>query len=83
MNEDEQSKVIRMVWEDRATFDEIQKCTGLVESEVIKLIGKSLKPWGFKMWRERVSGRITKQGRRFEQSRKELRKIPQQQLQGE
>ena len=83
MNEDEQSKVIRMAWEDRTTFDEIQKRTGLVESDVIKLMRKNLKSSSFKMWRKRVSGRITKHGKRFEQSRKELRKIPQQQLQGE
>ena len=74
------SRVIRMAWEDRTTFDEIQKSTRLAEAEVIKLMRKSLKPSSFRMWRKRVSGRITKHGKKFSQSRKELKKIPQQKM---
>ena len=80
MDDEAKSKVIRMAWEDRTTFDEIQKSTGLAEAEVIKLMRKSLKPSSFRMWRKRVSGRITKHGKKFTQSRKELKKIPQQKL---
>lgn len=78
INEEAESRVIRMAWEDRTTFDEIKKSTGLAESAVIKLMRKSLKPSSFRMWRKRVSGRITKHGKKFSQSRKELKKTPQQ-----
>ena len=54
------STVIRLAWEDRTTFEEIEKRTGLVESEVIKVMRRELKPSSFRMWRKRVSGRITK-----------------------
>ena len=80
MDDEAKSKVIRMAWEDRTTFDEIQKSTGLAEAEVIKLMRKSLKPSSFRMWRKRVSGRITKHGKKFSQSRKEMKKIPQQNM---
>ena len=80
MNSEAESRVIRMAWEDRTTFDEIQKNTGLAESEVIKLMRKNLKPSSFRMWRKRVTGRITKHGKKFAQSRNELKKIPQQKI---
>ncbi|MGJ8678279.1 MAG: TIGR03643 family protein [Akkermansiaceae bacterium] len=83
MNEEAQSRVIRMAWEDRTTFDDIKKKTGLSEADVIKLMRKCLKPSSFRLWRKRVSGRITKHGKKFEQSRKELRNVPQQKLLGE
>lgn len=35
MNDDERDKIIRMAWEDRTTFDEIEKKTGLKEADVI------------------------------------------------
>jgi uncharacterized protein (TIGR03643 family) len=65
MTEDERDKIIRMAWEDRTTFDEIEKKTGLREAEVIKLMRKELKPSSFRMWRKRVSGRITKHRKPF------------------
>jgi uncharacterized protein (TIGR03643 family) len=80
MDDEAKSKVIRMGWEDRTTFDEIQNSTGLAEAEVIKLMRKSLKPSSFRMWRKRVSGRITKHGKKISQSRKEMKKIPQQKM---
>ena len=54
------STVIRLAWEDRTTFEEIEKRTGLVESEVIKVMRRELKRSSFRMWRKRVSGRVTK-----------------------
>ena len=80
IDDETKSKVIRMAWEDRTTFDEIHKTTGLAESEVIKLMRKSLKLSSFRMWRKRVSGRITKHGKKFSQSREELKEISQQKL---
>jgi len=61
------SLIIRLAWEDRTTFEEIAKRTGLVESEVIGIMRRELKPSGFRLWRKRVSGRITKHRRLLEQ----------------
>jgi len=72
------NKVIRMAWEDRTTFDEIEKSMGLSESDVIKVMRKNLKPSSFKMWRKRVSGRITKHSKKFQQSRQDLKNTDQQ-----
>ena len=53
-------RTIRMAWEDRTTFEEIEKRTGLVEAEVIKVMRRNLKSSSFRMWRKRVNGRVTK-----------------------
>lgn len=58
--------IIRLAWEDRTTFEEIQKKTGLSEAEVIKVMRRELKPASFRLWRKRVNGRITKHRKRFE-----------------
>jgi uncharacterized protein (TIGR03643 family) len=54
------SHIIRLAWEDRTSFEDIQKRTGLVEKEVIEIMRAELKPASFRLWRKRVSGRITK-----------------------
>lgn len=74
MNDQERDRIIRMAWEDRTTFDEIEKRTGLPEAEVIKVMRGSLKPGSFRLWRKRVSGRVTKHGKLFKESRAELKK---------
>lgn len=53
-------RIIRLAWEDRASFEWIEKQVGLVESEVIQVMRRELKPRSFKLWRARVSGRVTK-----------------------
>jgi uncharacterized protein (TIGR03643 family) len=65
MNDSERDRIIRMAWEDRTTFEEIEKKTGLNEAQVIKLMRKEMKPSSFRMWRKRVSGRVTKHRKRF------------------
>jgi uncharacterized protein (TIGR03643 family) len=65
MDDELKNRVIRMAWEDRTTFDEIHKKTGLVEAAVIKVMRTSLKPSSFRMWRKRVNGRITKHAGNF------------------
>ncbi len=65
MTDSERDKIIRMAWEDRTTFDEIKKKTGLNEAQVIKLMPKEMKPCSFRMWRKRVVGRVTKHRQRF------------------
>ena len=54
------STIIRMAWEDRTTFDEIFEKTGLREAEVIRIMRHELKPSSFRLWRKRVTGRVTK-----------------------
>ena len=63
------SAIIRMAWEDRTTFDEIKSKTGFSEKDVIKLMRTSLKPAGFRRWRKRVTGRVTKHRRPFNNDR--------------
>lgn len=54
------SELIEMAWQDRITFDDIQRLTGYSESEVIRLMRAQLKPSSFRLWRKRVTGRVTK-----------------------
>ena len=53
-------RVIQMAWEDRTSFDAIQRQFGLDESAVIRLMRSAMKRSSFKMWRARVTGRKTK-----------------------
>ncbi|MBC7933732.1 MAG: TIGR03643 family protein [Rhizobacter sp.] len=56
----ETDRIIEMAWEDRTTFESIEKQFGLTEKDVIKLMRKNLKQSSFKMWRMRTNGRATK-----------------------
>ena len=49
-----------MAWEDRTSFNAIEKQFGILEKDVIKLMRKVIKEKSFKMWRKRVNGRSTK-----------------------
>jgi uncharacterized protein (TIGR03643 family) len=60
MTEQTRQQLIRMAWEDRTTFDAIKEKTGFSEADVIVVMRRELKPSSFRMWRKRVSGRITK-----------------------
>jgi len=66
--------VIWAAWADRITFEDIKKKTGKSESEVIKIMRKSLKPSSFKLWRKRAKNQSIKHRRIFEISRKEIRR---------
>jgi uncharacterized protein (TIGR03643 family) len=65
MTEQQRNQIVRMAWEDRTTFDEIFEKTGFAEKDVIKLMRASLKASSFRMWRKRVTGRITKHRKIF------------------
>jgi uncharacterized protein (TIGR03643 family) len=54
------SAVIQMAWEDRTTFETIRERIGVSESDVIKIMRAELKPDSFKLWRQRMKGRVTK-----------------------
>ncbi len=49
-----------MAWEDRTPFEAVQTQFGLNESAVIKLMRAQLQRSSFKLWRQRVQGRVTK-----------------------
>jgi uncharacterized protein (TIGR03643 family) len=57
--------LIRMAWHDRTSFDHIRETTGLSEAQVIDHMRRCLKPASFRLWRKRVTGRITKHRKRF------------------
>ena len=64
--------VIWAAWADRITFEEIEKKTGKTESEVIKIMRRSLKPSSFRLWRKRVNKKSIKHRKKFESSRKQI-----------
>ena len=66
--------VIWAAWADRITFEDIKKISGKTESEVIKIMRKNLKPSSFKLWRKRAKRQSIKHRKKFEISRKEIRR---------
>ena len=66
--------VIWAAWADRITFEDIKLKTGLSEGNVIKIMRKSLRPSSFKLWRKRAKGQSIKHRKKFEESRKEIRR---------
>ena len=66
--------LIWAAWADRITFEDIKKKTGKTESDVIKILRKSLKPSSFKLWRKRTKNKSIKHGKKFEILRKEIRR---------
>lgn len=59
-SESDISRIIEMAWEDRTSFEAIEAQFGLNESAVIDLMRRHMKPSSFRMWRKRVTGRVTK-----------------------
>ena len=57
--------IIGMAWDDRVSFEEIKKKTGLNEKEVIEIMRKNLKRKSYLLWRKRVRGRSTKHRKLF------------------
>ena len=66
--------VIWAAWADRITFEEIFEKTGKRESEVIKIMRRSLKPSSFRLWRKRVHTKSIKNRKLFSKSRERLNK---------
>ena len=55
----ELDRVIEMAWEDRTPFEAIKFQFNLVESDVINILRKAMKPSSFKLWRKRVNSGIS------------------------
>ena len=64
--------VIWAAWADRITFEDIEKKTGKTESDVIKIMRRSLKPSSFRLWRKIVNSQSIKHRKNFEYSRKQI-----------
>ena len=64
--------IVWAAWADRITFEEIFEKTGKSESDVIKIMRRSLKPSSFRLWRKRVNQKSIKHRKKFEYSRKEI-----------
>ena len=62
--------IIKLAWSDKISFEEINRIHALTESEVIKLMRRSLKSRSFKLWRKRVSGRTRKHEKKRQLSEK-------------
>ena len=60
LNEQEKDRIVEMAWEDRTPFEAIEVQFGLKEQEVIELMRREIKLSSWRMWRERVQGRVTK-----------------------
>jgi uncharacterized protein (TIGR03643 family) len=60
----ETDRIIRAAWEDRVSFEAIEREFGLKEKNVIALMKKTMKPKMFNHWRMRVQGRDTKYEKR-------------------
>ncbi|MCH8566621.1 MAG: TIGR03643 family protein [Balneolales bacterium] len=60
LDEGDISRIIEMAWEDRTPFEAIEFQYGYKENEVREIMRTHMKPSSFKMWRKRVSCRITK-----------------------
>ena len=58
---------VRITW--------IKNEKGKIESEVIKIMRRSVKPTSFRLWRKRVNQKSIKHRKKFEYSRKEIRSI--------
>lgn len=60
LSEGDTSRIVEMAWEDRTSFEAIEAQFGLNESAVVTLMRTHLKPSSFRMWRQRMAGRVTK-----------------------
>ena len=69
---DDPDWIIWAAWADRITFEEIEKRTGKRESDVIKIMRRSLKPSSFRLWRKRVHSKSIKHRKKFKLSRKKM-----------
>ena len=65
--------IIWAAWADRITFEEIKDKTGKTESDVIKLMRKTLRPGSFRLWRKRVHNTSIKHREKFKLQRKKMR----------
>ncbi len=59
LDEKSTKKLIKMAWEDRVSYQEIQKLFGFSPNEVEKFMRKTLSEKDFKRWKLRQAKRFT------------------------
>jgi uncharacterized protein (TIGR03643 family) len=59
-SEEDLNRIIEMGWEDRTTFEAIERQFGINQDGVIKIMRANLKRNSFKLWRKRTHGQTTK-----------------------
>lgn len=60
LNIEDKNRLIQMAWQDRTTFEGIQKEFNLSENQVKNLMRELISSQAYKRWRKRVQGRATK-----------------------
>ena len=65
--------VVWAAWADRITFEEIKEKSGYSESDVIKLMRRTLKTSSFRLWRKRAKNKSIKHRKKFENLRKRIK----------
>ena len=54
LSADDQDRLVRMGWEDRTTFDVIEKQFGIGPNEFVRFMRSQLSTKAFALWRKRV-----------------------------
>lgn len=75
LNLEEKNRLIEMAWKDRITFDEIKNELDLTENQVKNLMRELISPKGYKRWRKRVQGRVTKHKKKFDSKSKRFKGV--------
>ena len=65
--------IIWAAWADRVTFEDIRFLTGKAESDVIKIMRRTLEPSSFRLWRKRIHNTSIKHRKKFKLERKKIR----------
>lgn len=63
LSRSDESAIIEMAWDDRVPFEAIAHQYGLNEAGVIALMKRSVRSGSFRVWRQRVHGRLAKHAR--------------------
>ena len=58
-------RIIALAWEDEVAFKSIKYQYGISEADVIKIMRKNIKRSSFKMWRKRVTSRISRKSDKY------------------
>lgn len=66
LNIDDKNRLVEMAWQDRTTFDVIQKEFLLNENQVKNLMRTLISKDAYKRWRKRVQTRKTKHEKKID-----------------
>lgn len=66
LSQDDKDRLVRMGWEDRTTFEAIEKQFQFSENEFVRFMRTQLSPTAFSRWRKRVhnQGRLKHETKR-------------------